>query len=224
MFQKQYSCPDICKKYFEKYTYFSKYLETTHFNIPQVLSRTDNVISFEELDDFSTLQDIYRQKWEIDFKKIWEILHNLHSIGKAENYIHGDFCLQNILLKWDSYYVIDFESPKDYEHTNLYYKNTYYVDIWIFIMKVLTFYPLHKSYNNNLSHYRDNIIDFLHWYANTLDIRKVYTYTQKEIQRKNKWLLKTFLKGRIHLLPYIIISIWYHYIMLLKLKKWLKKY
>lgn len=224
MFQKQYLNHHICEKYYEKYSFFSKNLHSKYFSIPQIHSHNKNTIIFEKIENFQILNDVYMTWKNVDFYHIWKILQEIHKIWKEKKYIHWDFCLQNILLSKDEYFVIDFESPKDYENIDYYYKNTYYVDIGIFIMKLFTTFPIYKVNSIYKKNYKTNILNFLEWYWNKGNKNQIITYTSKEFSRKETWLWSLLKQWKIYYLPYIVLSILYYKFCILSLKKWLKKY
>lgn len=224
MFEKTYSHASICDKYYQKYVFFSEKIQSEIFSIPAVLKKSEEKLYFENINDFYTLHDMYVTDQEIDFQKIGKILKEIHKAGEEKSYIHGDFCLQNILKNSDWYFVIDFESPKDFEDSVYYYTNTYYVDVGIFIMKLFTTFPIYKIVSLWKKDFKSDILWFLDWYWWGFDSKEVIKYTQQEFRRKKVWLWSLLKQWKLYYFPYIILSFLYYQYCIFKLKRWLKIY
>jgi len=188
MFQKIYKNKNITLKYYKKYVLLNNF-SSNYFKIPKVFRLENNKIYFENIKNNIPLNKLDINK--INFEIIWKNLNEIHSFfqdNKINNkqYIHWDFCLQNILkTNNNQYYIIDFESPKEYENTEKYIFNDPYLDLWIFIIKLITSKPIYISFFIN---YNKNINNFLKWYNKNINKKLLSKYINIEIDRFLNWV------------------------------------
>lgn len=207
-FIKEYKNREVAKKYFKKYSFFKW---KTSFQIQEAIQCRWNQIYYKHIDNVITLNTLFLEWKPIDFIQIWSMLEEIHSIWKMHTYIHWDYYLKNILVHKKTYQVIDFEGPKEYEESKYYYQNDIYVDIWIFIMKLISTQYIFKLFFTNFAPY---IKDFLNGYCKKINSEKILDAILHEMKRDLRW------KKKAGYFVWIFWSIYYFY-MIKKIKTWI---
>lgn len=195
LFQKKtYMEPIKAEK---RYLMINKRLKKVRF--PKFIKREKNILFFENIEGHKNLYGLIKKNKKIPlslYNKIGRTLAKIHidlNKSKLEHKImlHGDFWNQNILLKNETIFIIDFEPPKKVKNTDYYLYNFKELDLAKFIFKLKYFTYLSNPFVL-LNKRKKEITEFIKGYEKELG--------EKVSQQKIDIFLKQMKKDELSIL------------------------
>ncbi len=192
----------MTKKNIEKYLFLNS-LTFKMFKVPKIIKINKKGIFFELIDYDNTLLNLLKtdSRCKNIIYNVWSALWELHlALEWTKKWFHNDFWPWNILIKWNTLYIIDFEEFEWFDSLDI--ENS----LLLKTERDLSMFLFHLKYDISIFNiFRKDIMysnEFLNWYGKITgnyfykkDIKKyILIHINNMIQIKRKKNVKEFIK------------------------------